>query len=79
MQGIVRGGENDAAGQFGGKVTGNVHTAQAFLYNQMHRQSAMLAYMDIIAVFAVFCACMIPLALALGRSKPPSGDAPAAH
>jgi hypothetical protein len=27
-------------------------------------------------VFAVFCACMIPLVLALGRIRPPGGDAP---
>jgi DHA2 family multidrug resistance protein len=37
----------------------------------------MLAYMDIIAVFAVFCACMIPLVLAIGKIRPGGGDAPA--
>jgi DHA2 family multidrug resistance protein len=79
LKGFFTGGGNAAAGGFGGKTSGNVQAAQAFLYNQLHRQSAMLAYMDIIAVFAVFCACMIPLALALGRIRPPSGDAPAAH
>ncbi|MDP9052348.1 MAG: DHA2 family efflux MFS transporter permease subunit [Acidobacteriota bacterium] len=79
MKGMFPGGGNGAAGGFGGRTSGNLHTAQAFIYGQMHRQSAMLAYMDIIAVFAVFCACMIPLVLAIGRIKPPSGDAPAAH
>jgi DHA2 family multidrug resistance protein len=31
--------------------------------------------MDIIAVFAVFCACMIPLVISIGRIKP-AADAP---
>jgi DHA2 family multidrug resistance protein len=77
LKGFFNGGGNGAASGFGGKVSGNVQAAQAYLYNQLHRQSAMLAYMDIIAVFAVFCACMIPLVLALGPTKPPGGDAPA--
>jgi DHA2 family multidrug resistance protein len=77
LKGYFNGGGNGAAGGFGGKVTGNVQAAQAYLYNQLHRQSAMLAYMDIIAVFAVFCVCMIPLALSLGKTRPPGGDAPA--
>jgi DHA2 family multidrug resistance protein len=76
LKGMFPGGGSGTAGGFGGKSTGNVHTAQAFIYQQMHRQSAMLAYMDIIAVLAVFCACMIPLVLAIGKIKPPSGDAP---
>ena len=76
LKGLFSGGGNGASG-FGGKVNGNIQTAQAFLYNQLHRQSAMLAYMDIIAVFAVFCACMIPLVLAIGRTMSPGGDAPA--
>jgi DHA2 family multidrug resistance protein len=77
LKGLFSGGGNATAGGFGGKATGNVHTAQGFIYQQMHRQSAMLAYMDIIAVLAVFCACMIPLVLAIGKIKAPTGDAPA--
>jgi DHA2 family multidrug resistance protein len=77
LTGLFSGGGNATAGGFGGKATGNVHTAQGFIYQQMHRQSAMLAYMDIIAVLAVFCACMIPLVLAIGKIKAPTGDAPA--
>jgi DHA2 family multidrug resistance protein len=77
LKGSFAGGGNGAAGGFGGKSSGNLHAAQAFIYGQLHRQSAMLAYMDIIAVFAVFCACMIPLVLAIGRTKAPAGDAPA--
>ncbi len=68
-------------GMFGGSSTGNPltgpgsHTAQAYIYNQLHRQSAMLAYMDIIAIFGVFCLCMIPLVLFIGKIKP-AGDVP---
>jgi MFS transporter, DHA2 family, multidrug resistance protein len=76
LKGLFNGGGNGAASGFGGSATGNLHTAQAFLYNQMHRQSAMLAYMDIIAVLAVFCACMVPLVFLIGRTKAPAGDAP---
>ncbi len=60
-----------------GTVTGQgVHTAQAYIYNLLHRQSAMLAYLDIIAIFAVFCFCMIPLVFMIGKIKPAT-DAPA--
>ncbi len=76
LKGLFHGGGNAAADGFGGKSSGNLHAAQAFLYRQLHQQSAMLAYMDIIAVFAVFCACMIPLVTMIGRIKPPK-DAPA--
>jgi DHA2 family multidrug resistance protein len=76
LKGFFPGGGNGAGDGFGGKATGNLHAAQAYLYQQLHRQSAMLAYMDIIAVFAVFCACMIPLVLAIGKIKPAGGDAP---
>lgn len=69
LKGMFPGGGNAQAGGFGGKVSGNVHTAQAFIYGQLHRQAAMLAYMDIIAVFAIFCFCMIPLVLLIGKQK----------
>jgi MFS transporter, DHA2 family, multidrug resistance protein len=54
-------------GMFGGHSSGNPmtgagsHTAQAYLYNELHRQSGMLAYLDIIQYMAIFCACMLPL------------------
>jgi MFS transporter, DHA2 family, multidrug resistance protein len=75
LKGSFSGGGDATAGGFGGKATGNVHAAQAYIYAQLHRQSAMLAYMDIIAIFAVFCACMIPLVIAIGKTKH-AGDAP---
>ena len=70
-------------GVFGGTTNGSnplagkgSSTAQAYIYQQMHRQSAMLAYLDIIAIFFVFCLCMIPIVLAIGKIKPPAADAP---
>ncbi len=75
LKGMFPGGGNGQAGGFGGKVSGNVHMAQAFIYNQLHRQAAMLAYMDIIAVFAIFCFCMIPLVLLIGKQKAGPGEA----
>jgi len=68
-------GGGSGSADFGGKTTGNLHTAQAFIYNQLHRQAAMLAYMDIIAIFAVFCICMVPLVVVIGKTKT-AGDAP---
>ncbi len=43
------------------------HSAEAFIYNQLHRQAAMLAYLDIIQYLAVFCACMLPLLFLIPR------------
>jgi DHA2 family multidrug resistance protein len=81
-------GFNDQVGRlklyFGGHRSGNnisgpgVQQAQAFIYNQLHRQSAMLAYMDIIAFLVVFCACMVPLVFLIPKSAPPK-DGPAMH
>ena len=64
-------------GMFGGghgggnPMLGNAaHTAQAYIYNQMHRQAGMLAYLDIIQYLAVFCALMLPLLFFI--PKPPA-------
>jgi len=73
------GGSGGDGGVFGGgSGGGGVYAAQASIYNQLHRQSAMLAYMDIIAVLAVFCALMVPLVLLIGKIKP-AADGPAVH
>jgi DHA2 family multidrug resistance protein len=54
-------------GMFGGHTGGNPltgtgsHSAQAYIYNQLHRQAGMLSYLDIIQYMAIFCACMLPL------------------
>ncbi len=76
---LFHGGSNSMGTVLGGGSSmGGVHTAQAFIYNQLHRQSGMLAYLDIIAILGVFCACMIPLVVLIGRIKP-AADGPAMH
>jgi DHA2 family multidrug resistance protein len=76
MVGQLKGFFGGHGGSGGNNMTGpGTHTAQAYIYNMLHRQSAMLAYMDIISIFAVFCACMIPLVIMIGKIKP-AGDAP---
>jgi MFS transporter, DHA2 family, multidrug resistance protein len=80
LMGSFNGGSPDAGGTFGGNTShlGGVHAAQGYVYNLLHRQSAMLAYMDIISTLAVFCFLMIPLVLLIGKIKPPA-DGPAVH
>jgi len=60
---------NGAGPAGGGPSQGAMHAAQAFLYNQMHRQAANLGYVDIIRDLMVFCACMIPVLFFI--PKPP--------
>ncbi|RXH58349.1 Inner membrane component of tripartite multidrug resistance system [Granulicella sibirica] len=72
LKGVFGGSAHDANAMIGKGAS----TAQAYIYQQMHRQSSMLAYLDIISIFCVFCFCMIPVVLAIGKIKPPSGDAP---
>ncbi|HTV07671.1 MAG TPA: DHA2 family efflux MFS transporter permease subunit [Candidatus Aquilonibacter sp.] len=64
-------GHGVSGGPFGGASAGAIHQAEAFLYQQMHRQAAMLAYVDIIRYLTVFAACMIPLLFFI--PKPPKG------
>jgi DHA2 family multidrug resistance protein len=64
-------GQGVTGGPFGGASPGAIHQAQAFLYNQLHRQAAMLSYIDIIRDLTIFCACMIPLVFFI--PKPPKG------
>jgi DHA2 family multidrug resistance protein len=72
------GGTGDGGMFGGGSGASGIQSAQAFIYNQLHRQSAMLAYMDIIAILGIFCALMIPLVLMIGKIKP-AADGPAVH
>jgi len=55
-----------------------VHAAQANIYNQLHRQAGMLAYLDIIQYMAIFCACMLPLIFLIPRI-PKNASASAGH
>jgi len=63
-------------GPYGGASSGAIHQAQAFVYNQMHRQAGVLAYIDIIRYLTIFCACMIPLLFFI--PKPPDKVDPSA-
>jgi DHA2 family multidrug resistance protein len=70
-------------GMFGGghgggnpMIGAGSHTAQAYIYNQLHRQSGMLAYLDIIMYLSIFCACMLPILFLIPR--PPKHVSPSA-
>jgi len=71
-------------GMFGGHSSGNPmvgkgsHAAQAYIYNQLHRQAAMLGYLDVIQYMSIFCACMIPLLFFIPR-PPKHVDPSAGH
>ena len=62
----------------GGRGLSGVQAAQAYLYNNLHRQAAMLSYLDIIQFMALFTAAIIPVILLIGKIKPAS-DGPAMH
>jgi DHA2 family multidrug resistance protein len=57
---------------------GNVQAALGYIYNELQRQSAMLAYLDIIEVIAVMCGLTGSLVFLLGKMEPPK-DGPAMH
>lgn len=71
-------GAGVTGGPFGGASGGAIHQAQAFIYNQLHRQAATLAYVDIIEYLTLFCACMIPLLFFIPR-PPRNASASAGH
>ncbi len=48
--------------------------AQGNIYNMLHSQSQMLAYLDIIAVLAVFCTVMVPLVWIVKKPAPASSE-----
>ena len=79
LKGLFPHGASSSGASFGGVANlGGVQTAQAFLYNQLHRQAAMLSYLDILGFLGFFCAIMIPLVLLIGKIQPPT-DGPAVH
>jgi DHA2 family multidrug resistance protein len=53
------------------------HHALARFYQTVQVQAGVLSYIDILQSLAIFCACMIPLALLM--KKPPKGMQAAAH
>ncbi len=66
----------NAAGPGSGNNTDAMSAAQGNIYNQLHSQSQMLAYLDIIAIMAVFCMVMVPLVWIVPKPKA-GGDVPA--
>ncbi len=65
-------------GPYGGASEGAIHQAQAMIYNQMHSQSATLAYVDIIRYLTIFCGAMLPLLFLIPR-PPKNAAASAGH
>lgn len=67
--------------QHAGGLTSSPDTASTLaygnLYAQMQRQASALAYIDVIQLLAIGCACMLPLVFLLKKRKP--GRPPAAH
>jgi len=66
LTGAFKGG-NGTGPVGGGASLGATHQGQAYIYNLLHRQSAALAYVDIIRYLTIFCACMIPLLFFIPR------------
>jgi DHA2 family multidrug resistance protein len=59
-------------------LNGSVESAQNYIYKELQRQAAMLAYLDIIALMALLCIAIAPLAFFLNKPVPHS-DAPVGH
>ena len=53
--------------------------AQALLYNEMLRQSAMVAYVDVFRVLAWVCVALIPLMFFMKPTKPRAGSSAPVH
>ena len=51
--------------------------AYQMLYQQLQAQASVLSYIDVLSSLAVFCACMVPMALLM--QKPPKGMEASAH
>ena len=63
------------SGPGGGNHADALAAAQGNIYNMLHNQSQMLAYLDIIAILAVFCTIMVPLVWLVRKPAPASSDA----
>ena len=64
------------AGPGSGSHIDAMNAAQGNIYNQLHAQSQMLAYLDIISILGVFCMVMVPLVWIVPKPKG-GADAPA--
>jgi DHA2 family multidrug resistance protein len=78
LAGAFKGGNGAGVtgGAYGGASAGAIHQAQGFIYNQLHRQAGVLAYVDIIRYLTIFCALMIPVLFFI--PKPPAKVDPSA-
>jgi DHA2 family multidrug resistance protein len=47
------------------------------IYQSLEAQASVLSYIDVLSMLAVFCACMVPMALLM--QKPPKGMQASAH
>ena len=54
------------------------HQAQALLYNELLRQSAMVSYIDVFRILAWVCVALIPLMFLMKPAQPRAGT-PAVH
>ncbi len=59
-----------------GSSSDTIAAAQGNIYNQVHAQASMLAYLDIMSVLMVFCLAVVPLVWVVGKPAKMSGDAP---
>lgn len=62
------------SGPGGGNHADALAAAQGNIYNMLHNQSQMLAYLDIIAILTVFCAIMVPLVWMVRKPAPASSE-----
>jgi DHA2 family multidrug resistance protein len=62
------------SGPGGGNHADALAAAQGNIYNMLHNQSQMLAYLDIIAVLAVFTGIMVPLVWLVRKPAPASSE-----
>jgi DHA2 family multidrug resistance protein len=61
----------------GFSATDATKRAYAMIYGQLQQQAATLAYLDVLVVFAIFTACMVPLVFVTRRARATGG--PMAH
>lgn len=59
-----------------GSSSDTIAAAQGNIYNQVHSQASMLAYLDIMSVLMVFCLAVVPLVWIVGKPAKMAGDAP---
>jgi DHA2 family multidrug resistance protein len=57
----------------GYNATDATQRAYNMIYNQVQQQAAALAYNDVIFIFAIACAIMVPCAFFMQKNKPGAG------